>query len=301
MPRFSIPLGDGGVSNGASDEKERISRRRFVKRTAGLATAALAGGALLHSAFIELTRHVVRIANLPAELDGLKVAFAADIHLGAWFGVDKVRAAVDLLNRLDADLILLGGDYVTESPDYYPSCFAELGRLSAPLGVYAVPGNHDNWGGLDRFLEAAAGTSITPLVNEGVALGGDSPLWVAGLDDVWGGAPDMERATAGRPDGVPVIAVGHNPYTAEEIPADSADLLLCGHTHGWQIYLPCLSRMFIPENLSKYRCGFFDTPAGLMYVTRGVGLSLARFRMFCRPEVTLFRLSADRGRERGAG
>jgi len=268
------------------------SRRCVLRRAMAGAFGVTVAGSLGKSRLLDVTRHSLAIQSLPAALSPLKVAFAADFHLGAWFPVEKVRESVDAINRLGADLILLGGDYVTESPDFYPAVFAELSRLSAPMGVYAVPGNHDNWGGTRRFLEEISRTDIVPLVNEGVALSG---LWITGLDDMWGGGVDWHKAAARKPPGAAVIAVGHNPYTADELPSGAADLILAGHTHGWQVYIPLVSRTLIPANMSKYRCGFYRTAAGLMYVTRGVGLSLSRIRWWCPPEVTLFELNTPEG------
>ena len=268
-----------------------LSRRRILKRAVAGAFGVTVAGSLGESCLLEVTRHRLSIASLPPALSPLKVAFAADFHLGAWFPAEKVREAVDAINSLGADLVLLGGDYVTESPEYYPPVFAELSRLSAPMGVYAVPGNHDNWAGTGRFLDEVSHTGIVPLVNEGASLGRGA-LWIAGLDDMWGGGANWRPAAAGAPPGAAVIALCHNPYSCEELPPGAADVILAGHTHGWQVYVPLVSRAFIPSNMSKYRCGFYPTPAGLMYVTRGVGLSLSRFRWRCRPEVALFELCA---------
>lgn len=267
-----------------------LTRRLFLKRSAAAATAGGLAGTFAGSHALDETHVDVPIASLPPALEGFRIAFAADFHLGKYFPLSGVKSAVKKLRAFEPDLVLLGGDYILGSDDFFEPCFGALDSLEAPHGVWAVPGNHDNRRGLAAFRQAASKTRVTTLVNEGAAVGPAGKLWIAGLDDMWGGGPNMEEASAGKPPGAPVIAVGHNPYTADEIPPGSADLILSGHTHGWQIYVPLVTRALVPENMARYRAGFYRAKGGLLYVTRGVGLSLSRFRLWCPPEIVLFTL-----------
>ncbi len=242
-----------------------------------------------------VSRLTVEIEGLPARLSGLRIAFAADFHLSYIHPARKVRRAVKTLASLGADLILLGGDYLTNSRRSFDAVLSELFHLDAPGGVYAVPGNHDYASGVEDLGAAVAHTHITDLTNRGVAIpaGPDDPeecLWLAGLDDLWHGDPDIDAALEGAPERAPRIILCHNPCTVDLLPDDCADLILAGHTHGWQIYIPGLSHVFVPEDTLRYRHGFYDTPAGRMFVTRGVGHSHVPLRVKARPEVVLIEL-----------
>jgi hypothetical protein len=280
--------------NDGQEGPKQPSRRQFVVRSVQGAVAAGFVFSAADSQALSITRTTVPITGLPKGLSGLKIAFASDFHHSATVPIDAIGAAVDTLNSLSPDVIRLGGDYVTRTPEFYPAVFAELARLRAPSGVYAVPGNHEYWAGMPQFRRAISSSPIQDLTNRGFAVErGGGWLWIAGLDDNWGGAPDPAGALAGAPDGAPRVVFMHNPTLADDLPAGYADLILAGHTHGWQIYVPGVTRFFVPhESMRRYRAGFYQTPAGLMYVTRGVGLIGPPVRFWCRPEVVLFTLVA---------
>ena len=97
----------------------------------------------------------------------------------------------------------------------------------------------------------------------------------------------------GAPEGAPRLLICHNPHTVDLLPADSAELILAGHTHGWQVYIPGISRAFITREKARYRHGFYCTHAGWMYVTSGVGHSHVPVRYGCSSEVVLFELVGE--------
>jgi hypothetical protein len=270
-----------------------VSRRDFLVRSAQGAFAAAFVFSAANSQSLAVTRLTVRVKGLPAELSGYRIAFASDFHHGVSVPIDTVRAAVRTINALKPDVVLLGGDYVSILPQFYGPVMSELARLAAPDGVCAVPGNHEYWAGMPKYRSAlAAIRSIRDLTNAGFEVTrGRANLWIAGLDDNWGGAPDANAAVSGAPEGVARIVFMHNPTLADELPQRYADLILAGHTHGWQIYIPGVTRFLIPhESMRRYRAGFYHTRAGLMYVTRGVGLIGLPVRLWCSPEVVLVTL-----------
>lgn len=281
------------MSEPESAARPKLSRRRLLK---GAGAGALTAGVIYTagtSRLLDVTRLKIPLPGLPPDLDGLTVVFAADFHLGPDFPAEKVAAAVEKISELAPDLILLGGDYITKSADYLPAALDILADLKAPRGVYAVPGNHEYWSGAADLPALLAAVGITDITNRGMPLGDPAnPLWLAGLDDLWGGSPDIHAATAAAPPDAPRILLCHNPYTVHSLPPASADLILAGHTHGWQVYIPLLTRSLVPPEMSRYRCGFYKTPAGLMYVTRGVGMIAPPIRLWSRPELVLLKLQA---------
>jgi predicted MPP superfamily phosphohydrolase len=120
--------------------RKRLLRTGIV--LAGLIVLVLAYG-FAETYMLEVKQYNIADADLPPEFDGVRVVFLTDIHHGVFFSQERVARLVDKVNALRPDLVLLGGDYVFGELDYENSCFAELARLEAPLGRYAVLGNNE--------------------------------------------------------------------------------------------------------------------------------------------------------------
>jgi predicted MPP superfamily phosphohydrolase len=121
-------------------------------------------------------------------------------------------------------------------------------------------------------------------------LSGES-LWLAGVDDLWRGRPNLPSALAGIPQRSAVILQCHNPDFMEEVPDARVGLALCGHTHGGQIYLPALGSPWIPSKYGeKYRHGLVQGPKSQVFVSRGLGEAGVPLRMNSLPEINLITL-----------
>ncbi len=279
-----------------------ISRRKFLRRSlqAGFGVAGAAGLAagygFYEAAHIRVSRHTVAVPNLPPAFAGKTVAVLADLHHGPFVGINFIREAVRLANSLSPDLIALVGDYAHKGVDAHtqlPPCLEALSALSAPLGVFAVPGNHDMPRGGAVYRELVAATPLTDLTNRNrpVALGGDR-LWLAGVDDLWWGKPDVDRALDGVPPGAAVVLLSHNPDFAEDRPDGRVGLVLSGHTHGGQVYLRGLGSTWLPSKYGdKYRHGLVCGPASAVFVSRGLGEAGVPLRINVPPEVCLLTLA----------
>lgn len=280
-----------------------ISRRTFVRRTAqvGAGLAGIAGLAtgygFWEAAHIRVSRHTVAVPNLPSAFAGKTVAVLADLHHGPFVGLDFIRTAVRLTNSLAPDLVALVGDYAHKGTDAHlqlPPCLEALSELSAPLGVFAVPGNHDMQRDGATYREQIARTPLTDLTNcnRPVPLSGDR-LWLAGVDDLWWGKPDLNRALAGVPADAAVVLLSHNPDFAEDRPDGRVGLILSGHTHGGQVYLRGLGSSWLPSKYgNKYRHGLVKGPASTVFVSRGLGEAGVPLRVNAPPEVCLLTLAA---------
>ncbi len=277
----------------------RALLRRAVRAGAGAAGAgALAAGyGFWEAAHIRVTRESVAVPNLPAAFAGKTVAVVADLHHGPFVGIAFVREAVRLTNALAPDMVALVGDYAHKGDQTHaqlPPCLEALSALVAPLGVYAVPGNHDMQRGGAVYRDAIASTPLTDLTNRHLRVSvGTAHLWVAGVDDLWWGKPDLDRALAGVPAGAPVVLLAHNPDFAEDRPDGRVGLVLSGHTHGGQAYAPGLGSAWLPSKYgSKYRRGLVRGPASAVYVSRGLGEAGVPLRLNSPPEVCLLTLGA---------
>ncbi len=247
--------------------------------------------------WLELEHVAVPIRGLPSALEGLKIAHLSDLHFGPYTGKERVRAAVEAALALDADLVLVTGDYVLRSEEYAEPCARELVALQAPLGVYAVPGNHDYWTNIDEVAAQISGAGLRLLRNSSKLLTiGGAPLWIVGVDDVWEGHHDLDRALADVPLDEPVLLLVHEPDFADRVAqvAHWVLLQLSGHSHGGQVNLPLLGRPALPWLGRKYPVGLQSVVGSELqvYTNRGVGLIAPPVRFNCRPEVTLLTLKS---------
>lgn len=254
-------------------------------------------GSFIEPHLIIATEHDI---SLPLKKP-LTIAVLSDLHVGPYKKAAFVERAVAETNRHFPDLVLLTGDFVMDGRGSLED-LRPLAKLHAPLGVFAVLGNHD----MGRFLSlmrtpyaeranpdgvaaALEGMGITVLRNEHrlLQLPVDT-IAVAGIDDLWSGSGSIDRALAGIGTGTTVILLSHNPDVVRDARSRRAHLIVSGHTHGGQIRLPFFGPVpQLPTHLGKvFDQGIFTiTPTTTLAITRGLGETLARARLLAPPEV----------------
>jgi len=245
-------------------------------------------------------RLVVR--DVPLELPGwtrppLRVALIADLHVGSpRNGIKQLRRLIDRVNELEPEMILLAGDLVIGDMfggEFVPpeEIGAELARLEAPHGVFAVLGNHDRWLSAERVTAALNAAGVTVVENRAVRVDVGDGIWVAGASDVWTGHPDLQRALSDVGDADPVLLLTHNPDLFPDVPPRVA-LTVAGHTHGGQVILPFVGRAITPSRFGeRYAVGHIVEDGRHLFVTTGVGTSRLGVRFRVPPEVVLLELS----------
>lgn len=242
-----------------------------------------------------LSAYRFQIGHVQVDLEGLRsplrVAWLCDLHFGPFMRAGSVTAWVDSTLALEPDLVLLGGDIVDHlvGPDLNPLT-DQLSRLAAPFGVWGVWGNHDVWrlgDELDTFGARLASLGITILVNRGCLVRDD--LYLAGVDDLKEGQPDIAAALTERPPNVGTLLLSHNPDILPRVPA-SVGLTLCGHTHGGQVRLPFIGPVATSSRYGRrFASGWVEAPAR-GYVSRGLGVTQLPIRLACPPELTVLTL-----------
>jgi predicted MPP superfamily phosphohydrolase len=245
---------------------------------------------------VRLRRLTLRLPHWPETLDGLRVAVVSDLHAGGpHVGEERVEHVVARVNREQPDLVALLGDYVDRNvrlgEEVAPEAVAErLGDLRAPLGVFAVLGNHDWVSGGERMRRSLRECGIEVLENDAVsAQRGGEVLWIVGLADLRERHPDTDTPFALVPDGAPLLVLSHDPDLFPHIPARAA-LTLAGHTHGGQVNIPLVRRLIIP---SRYVAGVVEEDGKRMFITRGVGEVNLPLRLGAPPEVAILTLAGS--------
>ncbi len=276
-----------------------MTRRQFLRWGLGAAVGVPAlglGYGRLEASWVRVRRTAVALPRLPAPFHGTTVAVLADLHHGPFTSLAQVESVVATTNALRPDLVALVGDYVTQSPGhvYIRPCLGALGELQAPLGVFAVPGNHDHWDSIKTTRRALSEFGLADITNAGrwVERGG-ARLRVGGIDDFWEGKQDVGAALADATPSDACLLLCHNPDFAEEKLTDRrVGLVLSGHTHGGQIVIPGLGHPKLPSKYGeKYLGGLARAPHALVYVSRGIGTTGVPFRFRCRPEICLLTLT----------
>ena len=276
----------------------RPSWKKSIRIALGIA-ALLVLACLVWGFFIEPNRLIIhqetiQIDNLPKELSGLRIALIADIHTGGQFIDDnKLRKIVELTNQQNPDLIVLLGDYM--SPNSWHSrrvepevTAAAMKNLHAPLGVYAVLGNHDWWYNGGKVRRAFEANSI-PVLDDEVAeiKWQNGSFWLVGLADFWTRPQHVSATIAKVPAGAPLIAITHNPDVFPGLPG-SVPLLLAAHTHGGQVSLPLIGTPIVPSRFGrKYTAGHVFENGHHMFVTTGIGTSILPVRFRVPPEIVI--------------
>jgi uncharacterized protein len=282
----------------------RISRRRFLTATMGAAAGLALYSGEIERHWIEITRRVIHLSRLPAALDGLRIAQLSDIHMDEYTEPFFLRHAVDEINRLSPDAVVLTGDYVTKGPftqRFFSGSAWQCANILKGLKcehIFACLGNHDLMAGAAYVTRALKDNGIPVLRNSYLPIERQGArLWLAGLDDPVEGKPDPELAipVSIRDRGEePVVVLCHAPDYADSLRTHAAgnavDLMLSGHTHGGQIRVPLLGAFHLPTLGRKYVEGLFRFGGMQLYVNRGLGTVEIPFRFDCPPEITLITL-----------
>ena len=289
-----------------------ISRRQLFRKGVDLAAggglgSALGYGLLVEPGNIRITRQRFLIHDLPAELDGLRIVQVSDVHHGPWLSLDRVREVVRRTNALEPDVILLTGDYVYESPCYIDPAIAALSELKAKIGIVGVLGNHD-WWDHGAPMKAAFARHGLPLIDNtrvivtpgrSIVREADEGICLAGVGDLWEDVPNYRGALSNLPPEMPRLLLAHNPDCAED-PLflgghHRVDLMISGHTHGGQVWVPGIGTPIIPSRYGqKYASGLVQGPACPVFISRGIGLSGLPIRFGVPPEIVVMDLGCQK-------
>lgn len=272
----------------------KMTRRSFLK-TCGQIIAG--GGLAVFGGYEYATRlepewlvveHIqVPLRNLKPALEGFKIVHMSDIHLHPHTQIDFVQLAVAMTNDLNPDLIVLTGDYVLQGPDSIFELAPALASLNARHGLFTIFGNHDLWTNREIIHTGLKEARIPILNNRGISLNvGGELIYLAGIDDIWSGRPDMPAALEQAPPNTPIILLAHEPDFADTASLDGRIALqLSGHSHGGQVRLPGIGAPILPPLGRKYDQGLYKINDMWLYTTRGVGLGRIPIRINCPPEI----------------
>ena len=303
----------------------RVSRRLFLQGAGAFAWAAAGTGsyalAFEPALRLNITSYKLCPPRWPEELV-LKAAVLADIHAcEPWMPASRIRGIANLTNDLKPDIVFLLGDFAGGhnfvTGPVFPGEWGEaLSILRAPLGVFAVLGNHDWWHGplpnrpgdnAEGVRQALRAANVGVLENHALRLSQNgTPFWVAGLGDQLAGFigpagfathDDLDATLRQIKDDAPIILLAHEPEIFRRVP-ERISLTLCGHTHGGQICVP----VPVPPGLARWQhlvrwqrelqkaYGHRDEGGRHLIISAGLGTSYVPIRFLRPPEVVMVTL-----------
>ena len=244
-----------------------------------------------------VVRHDVMLPDLPSELDGITLVVLSDLHLGSQFGSSWLVERVAQAQALQPGIIVLLGDNFEGHGEPDPALLPVLSELKAPLGVYAVTGNHEHFGDNSAAVSLTERAGIQWLRDRWLQI--RPGLILAGVEDLsmhWRNGQSEDHVTpvlGGRPEGATVL-FSHSPLQVVQAADAGADLMLSGHTHGGQIWpFGYLVKQFYP-----YLVGRHEVDGMSLIISRGAGLWGPRMRLWSPAEILLVTLRTKGGDSR---
>ena len=260
---------------------------------------------LVEAKLLTTERVQLKADQLPAEANNLRIVYLSDIHYGFWFSDGDLNRLISRINSLRPDLVLFGGDYATDHQTAI-QFFQKLRsgeKIRSRYGTFGVVGETDRGESdfdLAALTEEMANADVEPLVNRSVPVHiGAARIYIAGLDDVIAGRPDLKAVSRSVSASDYVIFLSHNPSVIPDaqLAKDSSgnlgwfDLGLFGHTHGGQM-LFFSSLLGISDDIpDRYKSGWLKENRVDLLVSRGVGTSVYPGRLFCLPQIHYIEVS----------
>lgn len=271
------------------------NRRKFFKKSLDIGAISLVVGtnakAMDNARTIEIEKIDVKIEKLNK---AYKVVQLSDIHIGGLIDKEFIRALVNKVNALKADCVVITGDMVDTKLEFASAALEELKNLQSLYGTYFIVGNHEYFHGVEAIIKKVSSLGIKVLENENVYIGEENKGFnLAGVYDRFGFrygyyVPDLKKALNNKKDS-PTILLAHQPKYLEEMESTrGVDLILCGHTHGGQIfpfnYLVKLQQPYV-RGLHQHN------KHTQVYVNKGTGFWGPPMRLGASSEITLLNLS----------
>ena len=236
--------------------------------------------------------------NLAETLKELTIIHISDIHIGE---SNKYPSRIaNSINSLNPDIIFITGDLIN-GPDKIKEALQFISEISANYGIFYVPGNYDHTyadhNKITDLFDGLKALGIHVLFNRSMLCtimrhAQERSFYICGVDDLVTFHDDINAALSGCTRDIPIILLCHSPKIFKKAVAHDVDLVLSGHTHGGQIYIPYLTqRLTRSYFIGSYLRGYHRMENTHIFINRGLGASLAPVRLFARPQVAVLKFT----------
>lgn len=284
----------------------KLTRRSFLRLILGLSFAGVGSGVYMRM----IEPKWLKISQVPVNLlkkslsPPIKILHLSDFHVSKYISVSFIESAINLGLSYEPDMVCITGDFILKkiNKNEFREYTGILKRCAREKPTFACLGNHDggewalrNGGYKDTNLvvKLLQNAGIIILINNSIKLRiNDNNIVIVGIDDFWSNSynPNVAFSKIKKNEKEPCIVLSHNPDSKEILGNYNWDLMLCGHTHGGQIFIPGIGTPFAPIKDHKFVAGLNIWKNHLIYKTKGVG-NLRGLRFNCRPEVSLLSVS----------
>lgn len=279
-----------------------------------LIVTLIIAGIFFYSIYISVGRINIDYGTLssekiPADMDGVSIAFFSDIHYGTFMDHERLQSMIEKIKNTHPDILIFVGDIFdhpeTSSPDdeTVQKMIATLRSLDAPLGKFAVLGEHDevNEDVKTTVKQILYQSDFEVLENKSVRLrnGTNSSITLIGTDSLINGTVDIAAAFHNVNAEEYNILITHCPdlATSSDLPLTSIDLIVAGHSHGGQIYLPFIGPISPMDGAKTYYHGSYTINDTQLVITNGLGTTGMDMRLFAPPQLTFYRLYSKAPKE----
>lgn len=279
--------------------------RKFIVITCVI--ILIISGLLLYSRFIAtsgLNVKEYKVVNdkITDEYHGLKIVHLSDIHFGSTITENDLDHLVNKVNELNPDIVVITGDIIDERISYDKNILIDyLKKIQSKLGKFAISGNHDL--PLDDFNSIVEESGFTNLDNtyKLIYANSNKPIIISGISSNYSDSSNIDTKTAKfdnyianlTDDIKPIysILLIHEPDFIDSLNIDNYDLILAGHSHGGQVKLPLIKKLYTPYGAKKYYDEYYKVNQTDLYISSGLGTSKLKFRLFNRPSINFYRIT----------
>lgn len=279
--------------------------RKFIVITCVI--VLIISGLLLYSRFIAtsgLNVKEYKVVNdkISDEYHGLKIVHLSDIHFGSTITENDLDHLVNKVNELNPDIVVITGDIIDERISYDKNILIDyLKKIQSKLGKFAISGNHDL--PLDDFNSIVEESGFTNLDNtyKLIYANSNKPIIISGISSNYSDSSNIDTKTAKfdnyianlTDDIKPIysILLIHEPDFIDSLNIDNYDLILAGHSHGGQVKLPLIKKLYTPYGAKKYYDEYYKVNQTDLYISSGLGTSKLKFRLFNRPSINFYRIT----------
>lgn len=263
------------------------------------------GLGLLYSRFIatsglKVKEYKVVNNKITDSYHGLKIIHLSDIHYNSTINEKELNNIVDKVNEIKPDIVVLTGDLIDERLSYDKDIIINcLSKIEAKLGKFAVSGNHDiplddynyiikesGFTSLDNKYELIYSKTSEPIIISGIGYG-DEDIGIK--TEQYDKYISELKADDIKP--IYSILLVHEPDTVDNLDLNKYDLVLAGHSHGGQVIIPFIGKLYTPEGAKKYYDEYYKINNTDLYISSGLGTSMYKFRLFNRPSFNFYRIT----------
>lgn len=260
-----------------------------------LALGAVAGGTLLAYARYVEPYSDIKIRNFKTSIAGynykgkIKIVHFTDVHCGKFIDLIRLNEVIESINKQNPDIVLFTGDLIDDinlTDDEAAKIGKSLKNINAPMGKFAVTGNHEYRGNvIGKYSDIMRIANFALLKNESINLA-DAPITIVGIDDMIEGYGDIKESFRFVKTHTYNIALCHEPDCASEIKKRNCDFVFSGHSHGGQVRIPLVGAIFLPPYAKKYSCGIYKiSDQTTIHTSEGIGVTRLPFRFFSPPNI----------------